>query len=157
MPFFNIAAAWTRCPRQHEKTSSEGPLRKGKKAMFNAGSVMQRTELDEAAVQGSTKIISVPHTGRVRRNIPHWVWTASKTGKKSKMLLELDWVSWWGCEYRRKQQGSKIVSWGRSKVLTQSLWKATPVSNCIAVSTFTLTTVASGFHWGWWEPFSNVH
>lgn len=35
--------------------SSEGPFRKGKKAMFNAGSVMQRTKPDEAAVQGSTK------------------------------------------------------------------------------------------------------
>lgn len=55
VPFFNIAAAWTRCPRQHEKMSSEGPFRKGRKAMFNAGSVKQRTKPDEAAVQGVTK------------------------------------------------------------------------------------------------------
>lgn len=35
--------------------SSEGPFRKGKKVMFNTGSVRQRTKPDEAAAQGATK------------------------------------------------------------------------------------------------------
>jgi len=35
--------------------SSEGPFRKGKKAMFNTVSVKQRTKPDETAVRGVTK------------------------------------------------------------------------------------------------------
>lgn len=42
-------------PDSMKKMSSEGPFRKGKKAMFNAVSVNQRTKPDETAVQGATK------------------------------------------------------------------------------------------------------
>lgn len=56
--------------------------------------------------------MSVLLTGRVGRKVPCWLWTASKPGKKSEMLLELGWKLWWGCKYGRKQQGSKQGSRG---------------------------------------------